>query len=202
MLALVPMDLLVSHRCGRYSRARREILRTLTHLGDDHAAVERTSVEGIALVHTALEARSVVHGCRELSLEGRALEEAIKWVPVDYWCETDLQAMYRLLEEKVRDQIAPDETWAMQIEKRRWQRYHTREIVVHLAGAIDRKVDLDRPDKLVRVDVVGGRVAVSVLRPGEVFSITAPRQLAAAPARHDTYPSPEVRPDPERPVGG
>jgi CBS-domain-containing membrane protein len=42
--------------------------------------------------------------------------------------------------------------------------------VTQLAGAIDRKVDLNHPDKLVRVDVVGERAAISVLRPGEVFS--------------------------------
>jgi len=180
------MELLVSHQRGRYRKARREILRTLRRLGDEHPVVDRTAVHGIALVHTGLDGRKVVHGCRELYLAGLAFEHAIKWVPVDYWCEPDLEAMRSLLAEKVRDQIAQDETWGMKVEKRRWQRYSTRDIVVHLARAIDREVDLDHPDKLVRVDVVGGQVAVSVLRPGDVFSIAAPEGPAPAPAQRDT----------------
>jgi len=35
-------------------------------------------------------------------------------------------------------------------------------------------VRLKAPDKLVRVDILGRMVAVSVLRPGESFSIHAP----------------------------
>jgi tRNA(Ser,Leu) C12 N-acetylase TAN1 len=182
------MELLVSHQRGRYGKARREILRTLRRLGDEHPAVERTSVHGIALVHSGLDGREVVHRCRELFLEGLAFEYAIKWVPVDYWCELDLEAMRNLLAQKVRDQIAHNETWGMKVEKRRWQRYSTRDIVLYLAGAIDRQVDLDHPDKLVRVDVVGGQVAVSVLRPGDVFSIAAPEGPAPAPAQRDTRP--------------
>jgi len=69
--------------------------------------------------------------------------------------------------------IGAQETWAMQVEKRGWPRFHTAEIVQHLAAAIDRKVRLKAPDKLVRVDILRDAVAVSVLRPGEVFSIHA-----------------------------
>jgi tRNA(Ser,Leu) C12 N-acetylase TAN1 len=167
------MDLLVSYQRGRYGRAKREILHVLQRLGDEHPMIDRTAVDGIACVRTALDGRFVVRGCRELLEKGFAFEDAIKWVPVDYWCEADLHAMHRLLADTVRAQIAPTETWGLKIAKRRWQRYHTSDIITQLAGAIDRKVDLDHPDKLVRVDVVGNEVGISILRPGEVFSATA-----------------------------
>ena len=182
------MELLVSHPRGRYGKARREILRTLRRLGDEHPVVERTGVHGIVLVHTGLDARAVVRGCRDLLLQGCPFEHAIKWVPVDHWCERDLEAIRMLLAEKIRDQIAPDETWGMKVEKRRWQSYRTRDIIAHLAPAIDRKVDLDQPDKLVRVDAVGGRVAVSVLRADDVFSSSAAGSLAPAPVLPDGRP--------------
>jgi tRNA(Ser,Leu) C12 N-acetylase TAN1 len=182
------MELLVSHRRGHFGKARREVLRVLRRLGDEHSVVERTGVDGIALVHTGLDVRDVVRGCRNLLLEGCPFEHAIKWVPVDYWCERDLEAIRRLLADKIRDQIAPDETWGMKVEKRGWQGYRTRDIVIHLARAIDRKVDLAHPDRLVRVDAVGGQVAVSVLRPDDVFSIAAFERLASAPALRDAQP--------------
>ncbi len=167
------MDLLVSYKRGRYGRAKREIFHVLEHLGDEHPLIERTAVDGIAFVRTALDGRLVVQECRALFKEGLAFEDAVKWVPVDYWCETDLQVIHRLLAERVRDRIAPNETWGLKVAKRRWQRYHTDDIIKQLAGAIDRRVDLDHPDKLVRVDVVGAEAAISVLRPDDVFSATA-----------------------------
>jgi len=111
------MDLLVSYQWGRFGPAKREILETLARFGDDHAQVERTSVGGIALVHTVLDPRDIVRRCRELVGQASAFEYAIKWVPVDYWCETDVEAMRRLLEDKVRDQIGANETWGMQVEE-------------------------------------------------------------------------------------
>ena len=165
------MDLLVSYDCGRYGRARREILDVLHRLGDEHAQVERSSVEGIALAHTVLDAREVVRRCRSLADQGYAFRFAIKWVPVDYWCETDLEAIRAVLADKVRDRVAAGETWAMQVAKRRWESQHSHDIVVRLASAIDRKVALAHPDKLVHVDVLGGKTAVSVLGPDEFFSI-------------------------------
>jgi len=171
------MDLLVSHQQGRYGKAKREILEALRCLGDEHPLIERTDVDGIAFVRTTRDGRRVVRGCRELLQRGFAFEEAVKWVPIDYWCEADLDTLRRLLVETVRDRIAPEETRGMKIAKRRWQRYHTRDIVLQLAGAIDRKVDLDHPDKLVRVDVVGREASVSVLGLGDVFSIAASKEL-------------------------
>ena len=165
------MDLLVSYDCGRFGRARREILTVLRRLGDERAHVERSSVDGVAVVHTTLDAREVVRQCRSLTDESYTFQFAIKWVPVDYWCDTDLDTIRKLLEEKVRERIPAGETWGMQVAKRRWERYHSRDIVANLARAIDRKVDLRHPNKLVRVDVLGAKTAVSVLHPDEIFSV-------------------------------
>jgi len=49
----------------------------------------------------------------------------------------------------------------------------SRQVVERCAELIERKVSLKSPDKRVRVDVVGNAVAVSLLRPGEAFSIYA-----------------------------
>jgi tRNA acetyltransferase TAN1 len=175
------MDLLISHQRGRYRQARREILRTLKCLGDDHAAVERTEVPGIALAHTGLDAREVVHRCRELFEQGFAFRHAVKWIPVDIWCESTLDTLRLRLAEVAGAQITPNETWGMRVDRHGWQRYRTPEIVTHLARAINRRVQLDHPDKTVRIDIVGDRAAVSVLRPDDVFSSAAVRNLKHLP---------------------
>ncbi len=127
---------------------------------------------GIAVAHTSLDNRQVIRQCRELLQQGKShFDFAVKWVPVDYWCWTDLDTIKQLIDEKVLPRIQPEETWAMQVNKRRWQTYHTIDIVTALAADIDRKVNLSHPDKIVWIDIIGNDTAVSVLKSDEIFSV-------------------------------
>ena len=164
-------DILVSYPWGRFYPARREALRVLKMLGDPHASMRWTFVMGIAILHTSLDARKLIQQCRELFREEKvSFDFAVKWVPVDYWCWTDLESIKQLIDKQILPRIAPEETWAMQVHKRRWQTYHTIDIITTLAADIDRKVNLSHPDKIIWVDVIGNETAISLLKPDEIFS--------------------------------
>lgn len=167
------MDLLVSYYWNNFSRARREAIYILRKFGDPAPKVERTTVIGIAIVHTSLDNRDVIQKCKELFKAGFEFRFAIKWVPVDFWCETSLDSIKKAIDDNVAGSIGENETWGLKVEKRRWQKYHTIQIIEHLAAGIDRKVNLRRPDKLILIDVLGERTAISLLKPGETFSTTA-----------------------------
>ncbi len=168
-------DLIVSYPGKQFSRAKGEILRTLRLFGDPDPWVIRTSVWGIAIALTRLDNRDVIRRCQALFREApvNSFRFAIKWVPVDHWSETDLPSIRDIIEQRITPNIGTHETWAMRVHKRRWERYHTGEIVVELARAVPRKVDLSHPDWLVWVDVLGNRTAVSLLRPADIFSARA-----------------------------
>jgi tRNA(Ser,Leu) C12 N-acetylase TAN1 len=168
-------DLLVSYPWRRFGRSRREVIRVLERCGDADALVERTAVPGIALVHTHLDTREVIARCRALAEGGEPFRFAVKWVPVDLWCDTGLDTIKAAIDEHIRPRIARDQTWAMHVEKRRWHQHHTREIIEHLASSIDRKVDLQNPDRVLWVDVLGPRTAISLLEREHIFSLGLPR---------------------------
>jgi len=136
--------------------------------------VEKTKVPGIAVLHTGLNGREVIRRCRESFAAGESFEFAVKWVPVDVWCETSLDAMKTVIEQRIKEGIEQGQTWAMEVEKRGWRLYHAREIIDRLASGIDRKVDLRHPDRIVRIDVLGPVTAVSLLEPDGIFSIQGP----------------------------
>ena len=166
------MDLLVSYPWRRFYPMRGEVLRVLRRLGDELPSVRWTAVEGIAVVETILDNRQVIQQCRALFRnQTEPFNFAVKWVPVDNWCATDLTAIKQIIDTEVAPRIAPGQTWAMRVHKRRWQRYHTTEIVRALATDIDRPVNLSHPDWIVWVDVIGDQTTVSLLRPEEIFSV-------------------------------
>ena len=170
------MDLLVSYSWNHFYLVKPEIIRILKRFGDSNPLVGKTDVRGIAVAHTCLDNREVIRRCRVLwkSDPQNSFESAIKWVPVDYWCVSDLDAMKQVIDSKIKDRIEVNQTWGMKVRKHRWQQYHTIEIVEYLAADIERKVDLDNPDRIVSVDVVGRETAISLLKPDEIFSINLP----------------------------
>lgn len=166
-------DLLVSYSWGRLHLARTEIIQALKQFGDPDPSVERTSVSGIALVHTCLNNRTVIKQCKTLWQEpgARGFQFAIKWVPVDYWCKTDLDAMKQVIDTKVKDQIKTNQTWGMVVKKRRYQKHHSLDIVRHLAQDVDREVNLNEPDWIIWVDIIGKETAIALLKRNEIFSV-------------------------------
>ncbi len=170
------MDLLVSYSWNHFYRARPEAIRILKRFGDASPWIDKTDVMGIAVAHTCLDNREVIKRCRTLwrSEPQDSFEFAIKWVPVDYWCKTGLDAIKQVIDSHIVDRIAGNQTWGMKVYKRRWQQYHTIEIVEYLAADIRQKVDLGNPDWILWVDVIGSKTAISLLKPDETFSIRRP----------------------------
>lgn len=169
-------DLLVSYNWSHFSRAKPEIIAILKSFGDPDPQVRKTAVIGIAVVHTSLDNREVIKCCQALwkSDPLGLFEFAIKWVPVDYWCASNLESIKQAIDRHIGPRIEKHQSWAMKVHKRRWEQYHTSEIVEYLAADIDRKVDLNHPDWIVWVDIVGRETAVSLLKPEDIFSLGLP----------------------------
>jgi tRNA acetyltransferase TAN1 len=170
-----PFNLLVSCSWGAHGRAKAEILKVLKALGDPAPVVTRTVARGVLGVRTRLESRRVI---KELQAwyerDPLFLQDTCKWVPVDLWTEADVDRMREAVA-GLRDRIGEGETWRMTVEKRRYTRHHTSEIIGALAALIERKVDLTNPDKILRIDILGNEAGMSVLRREEIFSVMKPR---------------------------
>ena len=144
---------------------------------DQAPVVTRTPARGIIGVRTCLDPRSVIQGLRAMfEKDPLLLQHTCKWVPVDLWTDSELDSMKAAVVH-LRDRIKARETGRMTVEKRRYSRYHTIELITALAELIHEKVDLTRPDKILRVDILGAHAALSVLTPNEIFSVVSPRLI-------------------------
>ena len=165
-------NLLVSYGWGTFNQAKNEIIKFLKVFGDENPIVERTVARGICGIKTKLKSRDVIKKVREAyKKDPLKINFAIKWVPVDNWCKSDLNEMKKVVE-KIK--IKKGEKWGMDVEKRRYTEYHTDEIIKELAKGIKEKVDLEHPDKILRIDILGENAGISILKPEEIFSTRKP----------------------------
>jgi len=167
-------NFLISFPWGLYRRAKEEIMHILKMLGDEEPLVKPTIAEGIIGVKTHLDPREAVQGLRMLfDRDPLTFQHTLKWVPVDLWTHSDMESMKEAVV-KLRNKIQAGERWRMTVEKRRYTQYHKIEIIRELANLIDEKVDLENPDKILRIDIIGKYAGMSVLTPQDVFSIAKP----------------------------
>ncbi len=183
-------NLLVSHEWGNSFPARQEILSLLREFGDEHPFIGRTIAKGLLGVKTELNNRSVIKSLiAKFTIAPSSFQFTLKWVPIDRWCESTIDAMKETLS-TLQTEIHPGERWMMQVEKRRYTAHHKVEVIKELASLIDEKVDLEKPDKVVWVEIVGNQAGIAVVTPEDIFSLNQMRARSISIIKSDyTYAS-------------
>ncbi|MHA1750249.1 MAG: THUMP domain-containing protein [Promethearchaeota archaeon] len=110
----------------------------------------------------------VVSSIRKFVEDNRfQLQFLLKFVPIQDVMYTDLDIIEKYIINRLHE-IDINESFKIVIRKRRVQ-LNSLEIIEHIAKNIDRKVELENPDKIIRLEIIGKYTGVSILKPGDVF---------------------------------
>ncbi len=90
-------------------------------------------------------------------------------IPVDRTVDTKLEEIVKVVKE-LAGGIGPGETFRITIEARD-SPYTDKELINAIADAVDRKVNLESPDKVVFLQIFGESAGVSVISPHDIVSI-------------------------------
>ncbi len=163
-------DLMVTTPRNMERAAAHEIESALRDLGDPSPEAWPSTVRGIIFVRTSLSRSEVIEGLRKMARERPFnLVNVKRIIPVDETTETAIEKIVDAAE-KLADKVAEGETYRVTVEKRHTQ-LHSMDIIRAVAAKFDRKVDLENPDKVVLVEIVGPVTAISVIRPDELISV-------------------------------
>ena len=70
--------------------------------------------------------------------------------------------------------IKKSEKWKMDLSKRNYEKGKTTELILRLTDVVDKpNVDLENPEKIIKVEIVGNKAGISLLKPNELVSTTA-----------------------------
>jgi tRNA acetyltransferase TAN1 len=167
---LKDFNLVVSTSRGNERNTCSEMWYLLGEVGDRGSTVEPTAAIGLVVAKTKLEPVKAVHELRSL-LKERPWEfkYTLRLVPVQSVAEAKLdviQSSALALAEKIGDK----ETFRITVEKR-----HTglssKTIIDTIAKKIDRKVDLENPDRIVMIDIIGELAGLALIRPSDILSV-------------------------------
>lgn len=168
-MLLKDFNLLVTTARGSEEDVCSEMWYLIGEMGDREVQVDKTGITGLVAVKTSFSSLEVIEKLRIILKERpHELRYTLRVIPIERVVRTNLGDIQQAVTE-MADKIKPSETFRVTVEKR-FTSIPTQNIIEAAATGIQRNVDLTKPDKLVLIEVVGGRTGVSVIKPEDIFS--------------------------------
>lgn len=145
-------------------------------LGDIQAQTSKTKIRGLIVGKTTLNPCEVIEKFRSILKErSYELRYALRILPIERVVPTDLEEIKRATAE-LAARIGEGQTFGVTVEKR-FTTLHSRDLIEAAAGDIKRKVNLEKPDYILLIEVLGALTGLSLLKPSEVLAVVKEKML-------------------------
>jgi tRNA acetyltransferase TAN1 len=145
-------------------------------LGDPAPRVGKTGIRGLVATKTAFEPFEVIEKFRAVLQEHPyKFRYALRIIPIEKVVPTDLEEIKHAALDLAAN-IGENETFRVTVEKR-FTILHSKDFIEAVATGIDRKADLENPDKILLIEVVGGLTGMALIKPSDVLAVVKEKML-------------------------
>lgn len=94
------------------------------------------------------------------------------WMPIEKWCKAEVSEMKKVIKD-LGDKIKKDEKWKMDLKVRRVKdKPDEIKLILNLTGVVDKqKVDLQNPEKIIKVEIIGNKAGLALLGKKELLNV-------------------------------
>jgi tRNA acetyltransferase TAN1 len=168
---LEDFNLLVTTARGNEENGCSEIWYLLREMGDSEVKVDKTGVSGLIVAKTVLDPFEAIEKFSSvLKQHPYEFRYALRIIPIEKVIRTNLDGIQRSVME-LTEKIRINESFRVTVEKR-FTEIPSRTIIEAAAANIKRTVDLENPDKIVLIEVIGKITGISVIEPDKILSVT------------------------------
>ncbi len=169
-------NMLVTFHENERGRAETEIAERLSNIGKVLEDMVGSSAQGVLLVRVGDDPKETVMLLKGLALKYPELfKYTHRYVPIEKWVKANEKDMVQTMKE-LASRIGEDERWKMELQKRHWKG-STHELIILLADQIDKgKVDLERPELTIMVEIIEETVGFALLTNDEMLDINRIRE--------------------------
>ena len=145
-------------------------------LGDQAAEASKTGVRGLIIAKTSLNPCEAI-GKLKAVLHERPYQfrYALRIIPVEKVVRTELEEIKKAAMELAAG-IGENETFRVSVEKR-FTQLHARDFIEAVATGIQRKVNLENPDKILLIEVLGAMTGLSLIVESDVLAVPKEKML-------------------------
>jgi tRNA(Ser,Leu) C12 N-acetylase TAN1 len=164
------LNLLITSQKGSEARASAEFKEIALQRGHRKLHIEKSGFDGILEIEIE-NSRDFIAFMREyVRSEPFRIHFIQRLIPIDVVVDTTIEQIKEAATQ-IAQQILPGESFMIDISERD-SPISRKELIDTIAEVVDRKVNLNAPDKVFQVEVLGEYTAMAVVRPDEILSIT------------------------------
>jgi len=150
------------------AEAKEEAIRLISQL-TGNVTVMTTQIKGLLIGNSDADPREISRSLRDMiNNDPLSIRRILRFIPIQANCksgvqEVEMAALHLLPRLDGRDRFR------ITVE-RRFSQVDSQQIIKAIASHIDNPVDLERPDVIVLVEILGERAGLSIIKPNDIFS--------------------------------
>lgn len=171
-------NLIITTQRGNERAAANEIYYLLKEqLSDDEAQTSKTKIRGLVVAKTSQNPFTAIQKLRQILKEKPyEFRYALRIVPIEKVVTTTLEDI-KAASAELSKKIAPSETFRVTVEKR-YTTLHSKDFIEAAAGELKQKAEMEKPDKIIQIEVLGALTGISVLQPTtHIISVVKEKML-------------------------
>ncbi|MHA2038317.1 MAG: THUMP domain-containing protein [Promethearchaeota archaeon] len=138
--------------------------------GDTYPIISILTYPGLLTALTERDAKIVIRKMQEILKENpHFFQYILKIIPIDFVCETNTRTLANLIQNHYKTFIKEQESFKITLKRRKHEKIERNTLIERIASGIDNKVDLENPDKVIRIEILGNFSGVSFLQKKDVI---------------------------------
>jgi len=93
----------------------------------------------------------------------------LKIIPIDLICETKVKIIKEFVKEHHNSFISETESFKIVLKRRKHEKIERTSFIEYIASSIENNVDLENPDKIIRIEILGNITGISFLKRDEII---------------------------------
>ena len=165
-------NLLVSTSRYNEINAKSELWFILLMCGDIYPIISGNQFPGLFTALTNINSKQVIKKIKKIQEKNpNFFQFILKIVPIDFTCETETKTIKYIIQEHHKDFLNEGESFKIILKRRHHEKIERVHFIETIASDIDYKVDLEHPDKVIRIDILGNISGISFLKESEIIKV-------------------------------
>ena len=172
MILTKNFNLLISTSRYNETYAKSELWFLLLMCGDKYPIISGFQFSGLITALTNLNPKQVISKIKKIQGgDPNFLQFILKIIPIDFICETDTTIIKQIIQKNQKNYISKSDSFKISLKRRHHEKIERVKFIETIAKVIENEVDLENPDKIIRIEMLGNISGISFLKKDEIINI-------------------------------
>jgi tRNA acetyltransferase TAN1 len=142
--------------------------------GDKYPIISGIKYPGLITALTNIDSKEVIYKIKKIiENDSNFFQFILKIIPIDYVCETNIKIIKEFVDKYYRIYINEDQSFKIDLIRRKNELVERDTAIESIAKIVNNKVNLDNPDKIIRIEILGNVTGICFLNPDDLIRINS-----------------------------